>query len=262
MKISIFFIILCLFSCNEKKVSFVQMCDTQLGFGGYEDDRNRFEQAVEKINSLKPDFVLICGDLVDRANEKSFNDFLEIKNKLNVPCLLAPGNHDVGNNPNTKSLEFYREKIGADYFVKEFENYALVIANSQLWKKEVENESEKHNDWFFETINDLNSKNKNIFVVMHFPFFIENVKEEENYYNFPKAKRFEILEFLSENETKAVFSGHAHKTFFNEYKNIKLASTETTSKNFDKRPFGFRLWTFDSKNDSLSNKFYGLEETK
>lgn len=264
MKIKFLFLllVLILISCKENKITFIQMCDTQLGFGGYEEDKIRFVKAVEKINLLNPDFVLVCGDLVDRANEKSFEDFLEIKEKFKVPCFLAPGNHDVGNNPNSKSLEFYRKKIGADYFVQEFENYALVVANSQLWKVEVEEESQKHNDWFLETIKNLNSKNKNIFVGMHFPFFVENVKEEENYYNFPIGKRLEILEFLSENEIKAVFSGHAHKTIFNNYKNIKLASTETTSRNFDKRPFGFRLWTFDTKNDSLSNKFYGLEETK
>lgn len=238
------------------------MCDTQLGFGSYEEDKSRFEIAVNKINKLNPDFVLVCGDLVDRANEKSFNDFLEIKEKFKVPCFLAPGNHDVGNEPNSKSLNFYREKIGEDYFVKEFQNFALVVANSQLWKVEVENESRKHNDWFHETVEKLNSKNSKIFVGMHFPFFIENPAEEENYYNFPKAKRLEILEFLSQNNVKAVFSGHAHKTIFNEYKGIKLAATETTSRNFDKRPFGFRFWTFDTNKDSLYNEFFGLEETK
>ena len=44
--------------------SFAQMCDTQLGMGGYEHDVKTFGLAVTQINKMKPDFVVICGDLV------------------------------------------------------------------------------------------------------------------------------------------------------------------------------------------------------
>ncbi len=58
--------------------SFAQMCDTQLGMGGYEHDVKTFGLAVTQINKLKPDFVVICGDLVSKANDKSWADLFTI----------------------------------------------------------------------------------------------------------------------------------------------------------------------------------------
>nr|MDA3835903.1 hypothetical protein [Spirochaetales bacterium] len=68
------FLILVLFLLNlscvgkqEKAFSFVQLCDTQLGFNtdNYENDVDVFKRAVSQINILNPDFVVICGDLVN-----------------------------------------------------------------------------------------------------------------------------------------------------------------------------------------------------
>lgn len=90
--------------------SFVQMCDTQLGMGGYEHDVKTFELAVDQINEMKPDFVVICGDLVQKANDQSWLDFNRIKAGFKIPCHCAPGNHDVENTPTAASLQRYRLK--------------------------------------------------------------------------------------------------------------------------------------------------------
>ena len=71
-------------SLETKPFTFVQICDTQLGMGGYEHDINSFKQAVKQINKLKPDFVVICGDLVSTPNDKSFTDFKKIKDGLTM----------------------------------------------------------------------------------------------------------------------------------------------------------------------------------
>lgn len=94
--------------------SFVQMCDTQLGMGGYEHDVKTFGLAVDQINQMKPDFVVICGDLVQKANEQSWIDFHRIKAGFKIPCYCAAGNHDVENVPTAESLRRYREKVGKD----------------------------------------------------------------------------------------------------------------------------------------------------
>ena len=41
-------------SSAGEKFSFVQMCDTQLGMGGYEHDVKTFTLAVDQINKMKP----------------------------------------------------------------------------------------------------------------------------------------------------------------------------------------------------------------
>ena len=106
-------------SCTEreqKSFSFVQLCDTQLGMGGYDHDLETFKLAVSQINELKPDFVIICGDLVHKANDSSYSDFKKIMEGFKMPCYLAPGNHDVGNIPNDTTLDYYRKTIGNDYY--------------------------------------------------------------------------------------------------------------------------------------------------
>ena len=109
--------------------------------GGYEHDVNSFKQAVKQINALKPDFAVICGDLVDEPDDKSYADFNEIKDGFTVRCYSASGNHDVFNQPTAASLKRYREQVGKDYYAVEHKGYTFVTANTQLWKAPLEGES-------------------------------------------------------------------------------------------------------------------------
>ncbi len=238
--------------------TFVQMCDTQLGMGGYEHDVATFKAAVKKINQLEPDLVVICGDLVNTASDKSFADFNAIKEGFTMPCYCAPGNHDVENEPTPESLQYYREKIGEDYYSVEHKGYTFVVANTQLWKAPVEGESEKHDAWFKKTLAAAKARNSPVLVVVHYPLFLKQVDEKENYSNLPIPKRKEILSLCVENGVVAFLAGHTHRQITNEYRGIQLVNGETTSKNFDKRPMGFRLWTVSAEG-KLQHRFVGLE---
>jgi predicted phosphodiesterase len=241
----------------SKGFTFIQMCDTQLGMGGYEHDVKTFELAVEQINAMDPDFVLICGDLVGKANDKSFADFNRIKSGFKIPCHCAAGNHDVGNKPTPASLENYRKKIGKDYFTVEHKGYTFVIANTQLWKAPLEGESEKHDTWFKNALKSAKEKGSPVVVVTHYPLFVKAPDEKENYYNIEPAKRKELLELFEASGVVAMLAGHTHKLVINDYQGIQLVNGETTSKNFDKRPLGFRKWTA-KKEGKLSHEYVEL----
>lgn len=244
-------------SCSKREpFSFVQMCDTQLGMGGYEHDVRMFEQAVKQINDLNPDFVVICGDLVHNAVDSSFADFNRIKKGFNMPCYPVPGNHDVGNKPDAKSLAYYRKTIGNDYYAFENKGVSIVMTNTQLWKVDVKEESEKHHQWFETTLNDLGKQDLESFVIGHYPIFLKTPDEEEQYFNLPLVKRERILELFKKNKVKAYLSGHKHETLINAVDDIQFVSGETTSKNFDGRPMGFRLWNVSL--DSLKHEFVPL----
>ena len=160
-------------AATGEQLSFVQMCDTQLGMGGYEHDVKTFTLAVEQINRMKPDFVVICGDLVGKANEQSWLDFNRIKSGFVIPCHCAAGNHDVGNAPTALSLKLYREKVGKDYFAVEHKGFTFVVANTQLWKAPLKGESEKHEAWFKETLGAAKKKGRPIVVVVHYPLLAD-----------------------------------------------------------------------------------------
>lgn len=249
------------YSCSKKSqpsYTFVQLCDTQLGMGGYEHDIKSFEQAVIQINELKPDFVVICGDLVHEANDRSFADFKRIMHNLDMPCYPASGNHDVGNIPNDSTLSYYRKNMGKDYYIFQNKGDSFMIINTQLWKVDVPKESNAHHEWFKAKIDSLGKRNTSIFVVGHYPIFLKTPDEKEEYFNLPLKKRKEILDLFKKNKVKAYLSGHKHETLINNYENIQLVSGETTSKNFDKKPLGFRLWRVS--HDSISNKLIPLNK--
>src|SRR4051812_24606349 len=90
---------------------------------------------VEKINQLKPKFVIICGDLVHafppsypKTNKWNLNqaemyqnqvrDFKKIFSKIDksIDLVCVCGNHDVGDRPSSKTVSSYKEQFGDDYF--------------------------------------------------------------------------------------------------------------------------------------------------
>jgi len=227
--------------------TFVQLCDPQLGKGGYKQSVSSFKQAVRLTNALKVDFAVICGDLVDNFNDNSVADFKEIISGLTVPCYAAPGNHDVGDIPTVESLNRYRQVIGDDYFSVEHKGYTFVIANTSLWRTQVQGQSETHDSWFRQTLAAARDKNSPVFVVQHHPVN-----------TLPMAN--ELLALFETSGVVAVLAGHTHRTTIDEYKGIQLVNGECTSTNSDGRPLGFRLWHVDSPT-SITHEFIPLTLT-
>ncbi len=226
----------------QEAFPFVQVCDTQLGFGGYEATVARFEQAVRQINALRPAFVLICGDLVQNPDARSWKDFKRIKAGFTVPCHCAAGNHDVGKVPTKATLQTYRTEIGKDFYSFEHGGYTFLVANTQLWKTTVPEESARHEAWFRKALKEAAAKARPVIVVGHYPLFVSHPEEPENYSNLPRAKRKELLDLFAGHGVVAVLTGHTHAFMETRFRGMHMVSGETTSRNFDQRPAGFRLW--------------------
>jgi 3',5'-cyclic AMP phosphodiesterase CpdA len=239
--------------------TFVQLCDPQLGMGEYELDVKAFEQAVARVNELRPDFAVICGDLVHHAEDQAFADVKRIKAGLKVPCYWVPGNHDVGGTPTQASLVRYREMLGKDYFSMTHGGHVFVFVNTQLWKAPVEGASKKQDAWLRQTLETAAAEGAPVVVVGHYPLFLEQPEEAEEYMNLPVAKRKELLDLFERCGVVAVLGGHTHRLIVNEYKGIQLVNGETTSKNFDGRPRGFRWWEV-TRGGGLEHRFVGLNE--
>ncbi len=238
----LFLLCSCATTPRREPFTFVQLCDPQLGMGGYEHDVEVFTKAVAKINELQPDFVAICGDLVQDANDQSFADFKRIRDGLEVPCHTVSGNHDVGRHPDPGSLKRYRDVIGEDYYSFEHKGYTFVVVNTQLWKSPVPGETEKQDVWLEQTLSSAAGKGSPVFILCHYPLFLESPDEPDEYMNLPMAKRGELLRLYERSGVVAVVGGHAHRFIENDCRGIQLVNGESTSKNFDKRPMGFRVW--------------------
>jgi 3',5'-cyclic AMP phosphodiesterase CpdA len=219
--------------------TFAQICDTQLGMTNYEADIERFRQAITQINDLKPDLTLICGDLVNKADKTSFADFNEIKADLKMPCHCVPGNHDVWNEPTIRSLSYYRQVIGKDYYSFKHKGYVFVGVNTSLWKAPVEEETEKQDKWLKATLKSAARRKYPIFVVGHYPLFTKKIDEPEAYSNLPIARREELLALFEKRGVVAMLTGHTHRIIINEHKGTQLVTGQATSRG---NPLGFRMW--------------------
>src|SRR6266566_3916877 len=90
---------------------FLQMSDPQ--FGMYSENKDfaqetvNFEFAIATANRLRPNFVVICGDLINQAgNAAQIAEFHRIAARLDPSIKLynVPGNHDVENQPTPATL--------------------------------------------------------------------------------------------------------------------------------------------------------------
>jgi len=225
---------------------FAHICDTQLGFGGYEHDIATFKQAVLQINALDVDFAVICGDLVGSAKDSAFADFNAIQKMFNVPSYVVPGNHDVGNKPTPEKLEKYRKIIGDDYYSFDHKGYAFLGVNSSLWKAPLKGETDKQDAWLDKELARAIDKGIGVFVFGHYPLYTKTPDEKEHYYNLPIETRRELLRKFSDSGVLAILSGHAHRIIINEHKDMQLVTGQATSKTHG-AALGFRLWHIEGE---------------
>jgi DNA repair exonuclease SbcCD nuclease subunit len=95
---------------NVKAFSFVHASDLHLGYAQYglearrQDFDNAFSELVDKTIELKPDFIIIAGDLFHQARpsnttlENTIRSFKRLKD-AGIPVLTVDGSHDSA--PNT-----------------------------------------------------------------------------------------------------------------------------------------------------------------
>jgi 3',5'-cyclic AMP phosphodiesterase CpdA len=58
-------------------------------------DRNLLDPLVEAVQEARPDVVVVCGDLTQRARRRQFREAREFLDRLPGAHIVVPGNHDV-----------------------------------------------------------------------------------------------------------------------------------------------------------------------
>ena len=93
-----------------------------------------FDQAVNEINLLAPDFVITTGDHIPGHMEErtqwnaEWAEYREHAGNLECPLVLVPGNHDIAN---TRCYEFWQEDFGATYFFFEYGKCLFLVLNTE-----------------------------------------------------------------------------------------------------------------------------------
>ena len=228
-------------------------CDPQLGFGiaenaeaAYRQDLRRLEKEIELLNAARPDLVVFAGDMTHLV-EDAPRDWPRLLKQIEVPFLIAPGNHDVPDPLKKAALDAYCAIFGDDNKSLIINGWKVVAANSQFCRPTEETElRDEHSAWFEAELCDTASRKTPVIVATHVPPFVKSLDEADAYFNFPTEKRRAYLDFCVDCGVKFYLAGHTHTTLEREYRGVPILNGETTSRNFDKRPFGFRMLKIDA----------------
>ena len=242
----------------------IQMSDPQ--FGMYTKDKDfaqetaNFEFAIATANRLKPDFVVITGDLINKADDAAqAAEYKQIASKLNpkIKLFSVPGNHDVGNEPTTKSLAQYRERFGPDYYSFREGDVAGVVLNSNLEKgaEQVPAEAAKMEAWFRNELERVKLTGvKHIILFQHIPLFLKEANEEDSYFNIPKVVRERYLRLLHEYGVEQVFAGHYHHNELGRDGDLEMVTSAPVGMPLEGAKSGIRVITV--KDGTVTHKFY------
>lgn len=244
--------------------SFIQMSDPQ--FGMYSKDQDfahetaNFEFAIATANRLEPAFVVVTGDLINKAGDAAQTaEYKRIAAKLDprIRLFSLPGNHDVGNEPSAESLARYRERFGPDYYTFRIGDIVGFVLNSNLIKgaDKVPDESAKMEAWLrAELAQAKREPGKRLIVFQHIPFFLKTANEPDQYFNIPMEARQRYLKLLHEYGVREVFAGHLHHNEEGHDGDLDMVGTGPVGMALDGGKSGIRIVTLSG--GKLTHKFY------
>src|SRR3984893_12314284 len=173
---------------NAADPFFVQMSDPQFGMysnnADFSQETANFESAIANANRLRPSFVVVCGDLINRAGDAAQTaEYLRIAAKLDAAIRLynVAGNHDVGNEPTPETLASYRKNFGRDYYTFRHGDLEGVVLNSSLIQhpEKAPEEAARHEQWAKDELAKAAAAHlKWVVVFQHIPWFLESADEK------------------------------------------------------------------------------------
>jgi serine/threonine-protein phosphatase CPPED1 len=198
---------------------FAILSDPQMGM--YAHDRDfaqetaNLEFAVANLNRLHPQFVVVCGDLVNRTGDAAeIAEYKRILQKLDpsIPVYNVPGNHDVGNVPTPASIQAYRAAFGKGFYsFTDGPVFGIVLDSNLISAPEKSSDfARRQRQWLADTLKNAPA-GRQIIVFQHIPYFLHDPAEKDQYFNIPAAERSDYLDLLINSGVRYVFAGHYHR---------------------------------------------------
>ncbi len=160
-----------------------------------------FEDAVDKLELLQPEFVMSVGDLIDGKTydsiviEEQWKDFANKVSSLSMPFFYVPGNHDIGNPLMERQ---FKKRFGSPYYYFIYKNALFLTVNTEDGGRS--GISDGQVNYFKKVIAD-NPGVRWTFIFMHRPVWFSNTEKKEGY---------EKIEAALKGHNYTLFSGHHH----------------------------------------------------
>ena len=246
---------------QKKTPFFVQIADPQLGFISNSNDfaaeKELMKQITDKVNNLKPDFVVFSGDLVHWiSNTEALDGFQQMCGQFDkdIPLYFVPGNHDV-EDAKAEKVAAYIKRYGHDRFVHKAKRYTVIGYNSCVIKANTAEQEEYK--WLEKVLQNARS-NKPIILVTHYPMFVSKPDEPERYDNIGIELREKYLAMFEKYGVDLVLSGHLHYCAEGEYNGIKFVTAGPAGRRLGKDPSGIEIIVV--KDGEAKATYYGIDD--
>lgn len=231
---------------------------------GFSNESSLYELAIEHANRLRPEFVVICGDMVhDSANSDQLAEIRRITSMLSddIPIYWVPGNHDVGDVPTSETLAGYRERFGDDSYSFDHGGSHFVVINSGICFNPVNVPDEWEALVNFLKADLASARSNGIdhaVVFTHHPLFLERADEDDSYFNIPMERRRILLDIFKSNGVSAVFAGHLHRNSFGTDGDLQMVTTGPIGYPLGDDPSGFRIVKVLAS--GIEHDYFGLDD--
>ena len=226
------------------------------------------KRCIHEINLLKPDFVIISGDLVygqlyPFEYSKEYKICYEMIQMFDVPTYLCPGNHDGYRRPREDGLKFWTEYFGPHYYSFNYGNYHFQAVNSYdlpasrrlciffiplNWGGSIQDEQ-------FQWIeNDLveNKGDLNFMFIHHNPLW---ETKQDSLVGRSYKNREQLLSLIEQNNVDMVLAGHVHFDNVTIVNDTIFITTTTPESSIDTEDgyWGYRLINIENGEISSYN---------
>jgi 3',5'-cyclic AMP phosphodiesterase CpdA len=194
----------------------------------------RSRYVVDRLNSLKPDFVVHLGDIVhpvpgSPAYEDSATRFHGLYEDLGCPLYLVAGNHDIGEKAfpgqprgpqearatvSDDKIAAYESQFQAHYYSFEHQGCLFVIINGLIVNSGLACE-EAQRQWLEALLGE--NQGRRIFIFSHYPPYLSRADETCHYDATDEPGRSWLLGLFERYAVEAYYAGHVHNFFFNRF---------------------------------------------
>jgi 3',5'-cyclic-AMP phosphodiesterase len=179
-------------------------------------DPNMMESAVERINAMQPDIVVVAGDLTAAGYEWEFQEAVRWLDRIDYPKIIIPGNHDSRNvgyvhfeNYFGKRFFSYRQAFDTERADRlRAGGFTVVAVDSSEPDLNEGRVGREHYQWIKEQFHEPDDIK--IFVIHHHLVSIPGTGRERNII----TDAGDVLAELTQLDIDVVLSGHKHVPYF------------------------------------------------
>jgi 3',5'-cyclic AMP phosphodiesterase CpdA len=168
------------------------------------------EGLISTVNELKPDLVLLSGDITQRARRSQFREAAKFSAQLKqFPFIAVPGNHDIplynvfGRlfNPYGNFIRFFKPGVE-----KDFDHGDIVIIGLNSTSKWRHVQGAFDLERLERRLQKVEPRHKVRVAVFHHPIDCRLEKDEKNLVKC----RHEVMRILSKHKIDLIVGGHIH----------------------------------------------------